>query len=174
MVTQTSVADLVALISLYKATDGPNWTNNTNWLSETPVGEWYGVSTDSSGRVVGLSLNDNGLNGTIPNELGSLASLESLRLYQNQLSGEIPPELGNLANLRELDLFSNQLSGGIPSELGNLASLESLGLYQNQLNGGIPPELGNLANLRELDLFSNPVERGGYHRSWAISPAWNR
>ena len=181
MVTQTSVADLVALISLYKDTDGPNWNNNTNWLSETPVGEWYGVSTDSNGRVVVLILSGNGLSGTIPSELanlaslqtlqldsnqlsggipselGNLASLETLRLYQNQLSGGIPSELGNLANLRELNIGSNQLSGGIPSELGNLANLDALGLYQNQLSREIPSELGNLTNLRELWLFSNQL-----------------
>lgn len=56
MAAQTSVGDLVALISLYNATDGPNWSNNTNWLSEMPLGEWYGVTTDSGGRVVELVL----------------------------------------------------------------------------------------------------------------------
>ena len=99
MVTQTSVADLVALILLYKATDGPNWNNNTNWLSNEPLGEWHGVSIDGNGRVAELYLSGNGLSGTIPSELGNLANLESLVLHHNQLSGEIPPELGNLANL---------------------------------------------------------------------------
>ena len=156
-VTQTSVADLVALISLYKATDGPNWRYNTNWLSETPVGEWHGVSTDSSGRVVGLDLPQNGLSGTIPSELGRLTNLRWLSLSSNQLSGEIPPELGDLTNLESLYLLSNELSGEIPPELSGLANLQSLWLYNNQLSGEIPLELGDLANLVKLSLEGNQL-----------------
>ena len=110
--SQTSIAELVALISLYNATDGPNWKHNSNWLSETPVGEWYGVSIDGSGRVVGLELYGNGLSGTIPSELSRLANLRTLWLYGNQLSGEIPAELGNLANLESLLPFQQPVERG--------------------------------------------------------------
>ena len=48
--------DRGALEALYNATDGPNWLNNDNWLSDAPLGEWYGVDTDASGRVTGLVL----------------------------------------------------------------------------------------------------------------------
>ena len=34
-----------ALTAIYWATDGPNWFFNNNWLSESPVGSWYGVTT---------------------------------------------------------------------------------------------------------------------------------
>ena len=173
--SQTSVADLVALISLYNATDGPSWMYDTNWLSETPVGEWHGVSTDSSGRVVGLNLYHNALSGTIPGELGKLTNLRSLSLFGNQLSGEIPPALGDLSNLESADLYSNQLTGTIPAELGKLANLQRLDFNNNQLTGEIPSELGDLANLKSLDLFSNqlsgeiPSELGeltNLHRMW--------
>ena len=36
--------DRDALEALYNATDGPNWTNNSNWLSDRPIGEWHGVT----------------------------------------------------------------------------------------------------------------------------------
>ena len=166
-VPQTVASDRAALVALYNATGGPNWWNNTNWLSNAPLGEWYGVGTDISGRVVGLELYGNGLSGTIPSELSRLANLRTLWIHNNQLSGEIPPGLGNLANLPSLLLYSNQLSGEIPSEFGNLANLESLLLQNNQLNGEIPPELGGLANLRSLWLANNelsgeiPPELGG-------------
>ena len=109
-----------ALVALYEATGGSNWANNSNWLSDRPLGEWYGVITDVSGRVTRLSLH---LSGSIPAELGSLANLQRLHLYDNQLSGPIPVELGNLANLEGLWLFQNQLSGPIPAELGSLSNL---------------------------------------------------
>ena len=44
-------SDRAALMALYNATDGGNWTNNTNWGSNEDLDEWDGVSTDSDGRV---------------------------------------------------------------------------------------------------------------------------
>ena len=187
--------DRAALAALYNATNGSSWQDDTNWLSNGPLGEWHGVSTDADGRVAGLGLgsnqlsgsmppelgnlanlerlflNDNQLSGSIPLELGNLANLERLWLYNNQLSGSMPPELGNLANLETLWLHNNQLSGSIPPELGNLANLERLGLYNNQLSESIPPELGNLANLERLHLSNNQLA-GRYRRNWATSPTW--
>jgi len=59
---------------------------------------------------------------------------------KRKLSGSIPEELGQLASLKELWLFNNQLSGSVPEELRQLASLEKLGLHDNQLSGCIPKE----------------------------------
>ena len=149
--------DRATLVALYSATDGPNWQYNTNWLTDAPLGEWYGVNTDATGRVVQLHLEDNALTGPIPPELGNLAKLTSLELWVNSLSGPIPPELGNLAKLTSLELWVNSLSGPIPPELGNLANLEQLGFGGNSLSGLIPPELGNLANLEQLRLDGNAL-----------------
>ena len=96
--TNTST-DRAALAALYNATDGANWLNNRNWLSNGPMGEWHGVTTDSDGRVTRLDLRYNQLTGEIPAELGSLAGLEGLYLDNNQLTGEIPAETGDLTSL---------------------------------------------------------------------------
>ena len=53
-----SLSDRDALVALYNATNGPNWTNNTNWLSNAPIGQWYGVTTNANGRVTELFLWD--------------------------------------------------------------------------------------------------------------------
>ena len=145
------------LFAIYNATDGPNWANNTNWLSDRPIGEWYGVSTDANGRVVDLSLRENELTGEIPTELGSLSNLQRLDLAGNQLTGEIPTELGSLSDLQGLSLFYNQLTGEIPLELGSLSNLQWLDLTGNQLMGEIPTELGSLANLQNLSFFNNQL-----------------
>ena len=139
--------DRAALVALYNATDGENWTNNTKWLTDAPLHQWRGVSTDASGRVTDLYLARNGLSGEIPEELGNLTNLDRLTLGSNQLSGEIPNELGSLTNLRVLGLEGNQLSGQIPVELGSLTNLSGLYLHINQLSGKIPAELGSLTNL---------------------------
>ena len=159
--------DRAALVALYVATDGPNWIDNTNWLTDAPLGEWYGVETDTSGRVVELDLGGwwegseeigGGLQGYIPPELGNLASLEGLDLATNGLTGTIPPELGNLGNLKWLRLGDNRLTGVIAPELGRLANLEILDLRDNALRGVIPSELGNLNELRYLRLDKNELE----------------
>ena len=147
--------DRAALVALYNTAGGLDWSNNSNWLSDAPLGQWHGVTTDNNGRVTNLSLFENKLTGWIPAELGNLANLERLYLPDNQLTGEIPAELGNLTNLERLYLRDNQLTGKIPAELGNLANLEWLYLPDNQLTGGIPAELGNLANLQLLYLDEN-------------------
>ena len=153
---QGSVAgDRLALVALYNATDGANWTNNTNWLSNEALSEWFGVSTDVNGRVTRLYLHLNGLNGVIPVELGGLASLQELFLFRNGLSGVIPEELGNLTSLTRLHLSQNELSGKIPAELGNLTSLKWLFLHENELSGEIPTELGSLTSLKWLYLTQN-------------------
>ena len=167
-VAQMVNPDRAALVALYEATDGPNWVNSENWLTDEPLGEWYGVDTDAFGRVVRLNLSGrwdaearrsivHGLSGPIPAELGNLTSLTRLYLHGNQLNGSIPAELGDLANLRTLLLWSNDLSGPIPAELGRLADLESLDVYDNDLSGPIPPELGDLSSLTRLQLGANSL-----------------
>ena len=158
--TAAPETDRAALVTLYNATGGPIWISNSNWLSDVPIGEWFGVTTDDNGRVTELSLRANQLSGVIPSELGNLANLTKLDLGGNQLSGGIPLEVGNFANLTVLVLQDNQLSGEIPSVLGNLANLTELHLYDNQLSGGIPLELGNLANLELLYLYDNQLSSG--------------
>ena len=148
-------ADREALVALYHATGGANWADNTNWLSDGPVGDWHGVTTDAEGRVTELSLPENELMGEIPSELGNLSSLELLVLDHNQLGGSIPSQLGNLSNLTNLNLGFNKLTRTIPSELQNLSNLEELRLVENQLSGDIPTELGSLSNLEVLNLGDN-------------------
>ena len=158
--------DRAVLVALYDATDGPNWVDSDNWLTDAPLGEWYGVETNETGRVVDLDLSGrwdgeaqvpipHGLSGSIPRELGNLPYLVNLDLGVNHLTGPIPATLGNLAQLRYLGLTRNNLTGAIPPELANQARLEVLALGGNALTGGIPGGLGNLVNLTQLYLWGN-------------------
>ena len=69
------VSESDSLIALYASAGGISWKNNDNWLSNAPLGEWRGVTTDDSGSVIEISLPNNDLAGTLPEELGSLSSL---------------------------------------------------------------------------------------------------
>ncbi len=173
-----AASDRAALEALYDATGGAGWTENANWKTSAPLGEWYGVTTDADGRVTELDLAGNALTGSIPAAVGRLGFLRRLdfgsrwdetsqqSIDDNALTGPIPAELGSLANLETLDLSDNELTGPIPVELGRLVNLEGLRLGWNDLTGPIPSELGNLVHLRSLVLSSNtltgsiPVELG--------------
>ena len=96
--------DRATLVALYQATGGPSWVDNTNWLTDAPLGEWYGVSTNAVGRVVRIDLFGRWDN-------------ETRRYVSHGLQGELPAELANLTALRHLDLSENNLSGPIPPEL---------------------------------------------------------
>lgn len=149
-----------ALIALYEATDGDNWSNNDNWNVDGEFNDsgtedtWHGVTVENN-VVTELTLPGNNLTGEIPPELGDLTSLTELTLTSNNLNGSIPSELENLADLEQLNLADNNLSDAIPPELGNLSNLLQLVLSKNNLSGDIPAELGNLTELTHLRLTSN-------------------
>ena len=150
--------ELAALHALYNATDGANWINSGNWLSDAALSDWHGIKTDDEGRITEIYLIGNNLEGEIPAELGRLSQLEGLYLARNELSGSIPPELGDLYNLEVLMLFDNDLTGSIPYQLGNLDSLEVMHLSRNQLSGRIPPRSSAIwKTLRRLHLTVNDL-----------------
>lgn len=178
-VTQAGVSDREVLVAFYEATGGEKWTNNTNWCSDKPLSEWYGVECNEAGRVIKLVLDGNNLIGNIPAVLGRLSELQYLGFgpgeeCDNQLTGNIPRELGNLTNLLTLRLNSNALTGSIPKELSLLVKLKYLDLGDNRLSGEIPVELGLLTELTDLNLDMNqltgniPAELGNLHQLYRL------
>ena len=131
--------DRAALVAFDKATGGYQWEYNRNWLSDRPLGEWDGVTTDAQGRVTILELISYRLRGSIPPELGNLSKLVALNLSnsyrddrygvkQNRLTGPIPAELGNLSNLEILDLSDNP-DLCMPSSLKGWKFYDTSGVY---------------------------------------------
>ena len=175
----SAASDRVALEALFDATDGSGWTNSTNWLTDAPLSDWFGVTTDDSGRVTELQLTYNDLAGALPPALGDLVGLERLTLDGNRLTGPIPAELGRLENLQNLELQHNGFTGSMPHELGNLAKLQILTLWRNDLTGAIPSELGQLENLLILSLDGNdltgaiPASLGDLAALWSLELGGN-
>ncbi len=140
--------DRQVLESLYRAWNGDNWNDRTNWLTDAPLSDWAGVGTDKNGRVNYLSLRDQNLEGRIPASIGLLDQLFILLVSQNSLRGPIPPELGRLTRLRDLSLGGNDISGPVPPELGDMAGLRYLYLSSTNLAGPIPDTFARLALTR--------------------------
>ncbi len=145
-----------ALMALYNSTDGINWIDNTGWgINMTDLSTWYGISTDVNGTVTNIVLDNNGLSGSLPSEIGNLSNLVTLELGQNNVNGSIPPEIGALSNLEWLLLYNNDISGGIPVEIGNLSSLTTFYIQENNnLRGELPPAIGNLSQLQRFQAWN--------------------
>ncbi len=183
----TRSRDREALVAFYEGTGGDfYWRIDTNWLTDRPLGAWYGVTTDDDGRVIELSLPGNNVWGPIPREFVHLQKLKRLNLNDNRVDGALPAEIGDLRDLEELNLGDNTFLGSgtsipaalgkldklqlldlsdtgfkdvIPLELGNLRSLTRLDFSDmTWLDGSIPPEFGQLSNLRELDVSDSGMD----------------
>jgi hypothetical protein len=161
-----------ALAVFYFALNGSNWIVQANFLSSADHEcDWtivnIGVACDSNRRVNVLSLANNGLSGTLPDEIELLSTLQHLNLSgayvnggtsrgdSNRLRGSIPTQLGTLGRLILLDLSQNILNGAIPTELAKLDDLVELRLNQNQFTGTIPSVIGIMSSLTYVDLENN-------------------
>ena len=116
---QVLESDSLALVAFYHATNGDDWTNNTNWLTED-VSSWYGVTTRGS-RVDSLNLSGNNLTGQIPITIGDLSSVKRLDFSDNSLTGNVPYTVGQMRDLEILDLSGNpDLVGTLSTELESI------------------------------------------------------
>jgi Leucine-rich repeat (LRR) protein len=141
--------DQEALVELYYATHGPGWRSLAS--PSTSVCEWGGVVCDGNGRVFDIDMEHSNMWGTIPDSIGTLKYLRSLRLASNALSGTIPASIGNLTNLNELIIADAQFNGTVPVEIFSLPFLEKLLIGDNpNLSWTIPPQIGNLKRLQSF------------------------
>ena len=105
-IPRCKVIDIEALAGFYHATGGQDWTNKKNWLSDAPLSDWYGVTTDIEGRVAELNLADNNLIGLLPHEVADLTNLRTLNVaFNSNMAGSLPTRLS------ELDLVHLVLNG---------------------------------------------------------------
>jgi len=147
--------DSLALIALYNATDGLNWTNT--WDLNRPIDEWFGIELNEDGCVVIVRLLRNNLFGKIPPEIGELLDVFDLNLQENNLMGLIPTTIGNLTKLIGLQLGTNNLTGSILTELSNLNKLIILDISNNNLFGEIPQLICELSQLEVIYLNNNSL-----------------
>ena len=122
----TSLPDLSALTNLEEL-----YLHANNFTGTFPA--WLGSLTNLTHlHLFGTAQKDPaglGLTGPIPN-LSTLTSLEELSIDGNGLTGTIPTWLNMLTTLERLDLDRNQLTGAIP-DLSALTSMTHLDLGSN-------------------------------------------
>jgi hypothetical protein len=154
---------------LFFATDGHNWKNQLQFLSQKPVCEWnefakvasssdsmmQGIRCNDDGQIIRVDLPYNNLAGALPWELAGLESLQFFSAPRNIIKGQLPKQLGLLADLQAIDLTNNRISGSIPTEFGWTGHLRQIKLRLNNLLGSLPTTLGRLGNLKHLDVSNN-------------------
>ncbi len=141
-------AERALLIEFYKATNGDNWVKNTNWCSDKPVKEWYGITTDSKGFVYSILLENNNLVGEIRRELGRLSHLRNLKCSSNQL---VSLDVSDCTNLAYLVCSHNLLK---ELDVTNLKDLETLSCGNNMLE---KLDVSNLTKLTWLNCGYNKI-----------------
>ena len=145
------LAQCQALVDLFRATNGQNWTETTGWLTGNPcTTPWLGV-TCIGNNVTEIELDENNLTGTI-SSLSVFTALAVLDLTNNAIGGSVP-DVSTLTSLNTVDLGGNGLIGTHAS-LWTSASLANLDLSDNALTGAIPGGI-NLPALLTLNLSSS-------------------
>ena len=135
-----------ALIKLYESTNGDNWTNNTNWCSDKPITEWYGVYKIAENNY-SLDLSDNNLTGkidqTFPNDVKITLSCNFNQLTSLNVSG--------CTALNKLLCVANQLTF---LDASGCTALEILRCFNNELTS---LNVSGCTALANLDCSSNQL-----------------
>ncbi|XP_050886163.1 MDIS1-interacting receptor like kinase 2 isoform X2 [Lathyrus oleraceus] len=152
---QNDDSQVDALLKWKASLDNQSKALLSSWIGNNPCG-WEGIRCDNNSKFIyKINLNNMGLRGRIPKELGNLLSLVQLSISNNRLLGQVPVQIASLQKLYNLDLSSNNLSGSIPKQVGKLSMLLHLKLGKNKFEGNIPSEIGELKYIEDLDLSGN-------------------
>ena len=70
----------------YESVGGEEWTDNSWWASDyTSHCDWFGVACSDTNNTIELNLRNNGLAGTLSEEIKYLPYLEVLDLSDNDM-----------------------------------------------------------------------------------------
>ncbi|CAI5994898.1 unnamed protein product [Closterium sp. NIES-65] len=149
--------DEAALIAFKQAIQVDHLNVLESWTSDRPVCSWEGVSCRSAApqRVIGLTISQGFLEGSLTPEISKLDQLRKLHVDGGMLMGKIPPQVAQLRWLTSVDLSSNHLTGEIPPSFSLLSNLRNLALRSNNFSGAIPPGIFLLPKLETLALDIN-------------------
>ena len=173
---QIPLPEREALIALYNSTNGDSWTDNSGWLDASGTEcSWFGITCDSTeSNATAIDLPFNGLEGSLPEEIGQLTELERLSAFNAELSGTIPSSFSNLDRLSLLDLGTQRYfePGGLTGDLRFLLQLPEIELVNptaNDFSGSIPAGISQLTKLRRVFLADNDNEPGlGAAEGWLV------
>jgi hypothetical protein len=166
-----------ALATLYYMAQktGPGYVFEKDNLDASEC-DWTGVWCYDGVIVHELLLNETGMRGQLPEELGMLTNVQWLVLWGNALTGTIPDAFSRLTDMRGLSVVGNLFTGTFPnflflpklsyldiswcqtlkvtltSEIAQAVNLVNLNMNNALISGGIPDELYRLSALETINL----------------------
>ncbi len=157
--TDPRQTDSLALVKLFNAADGENWTKD-KWDLTASMDNWKGIKLEN-GRVIELKLTVSGVvasEWTLPEEIGHLTELKDFRINSNKVTGNIPEALYSLTKLENLYLQNNNITGSLSDKLGQLKELKQLYIDRNaNMTGGIPAQIGQLTKLERINISQSGI-----------------
>ncbi len=155
---QLQEADSLALVDIYNAGDGANWTNVENPWLQGNADTWSGVIV-TEGRVTELYLNQinfGGIGGELSPSIGNLTELTRFEIQDAPtLRGSIPSELWNCTKIGRLQMKYTGLTGGIPAGIESMVNMYEINFQQSYLGGSIPAEVFQLPSLTKAYLHQS-------------------
>ena len=133
------------------------------WLTPSNECEWGGIACWGSDTpninlcIDQLDFENDGIAGTLVDELGALDTIRFLILEQGGIFSTIPSTYGLLERLLILDLDFNSVEGPLPDELYGLSSLQQLDLNDNLITGTISTLIGELNLLTFFQIDFNDI-----------------
>ena len=108
LIISSLVSDEMALLEIYNALDGDNWTNGADWPNQD-INSWVGI-TITDNRVVDVNIPAVQAAGVLPEAINRITSLQTVDLSGNNITGI--PQITNLPNLTSIDVSGNRLDFG--------------------------------------------------------------
>ncbi len=169
-VSQIPQLECEALVALYAATDGSNWSEQTHWLATDAPCNWHGVQCQE-GHVQQLDLHDNSLTGSLPPALEHLTELRLLNVSDNRLSGILPFELSRLANLETFHFHFTLLC--IPADFAFLDWLDQINRKSTTGRYCNTTDCSKVNNLAETDCKAlKTLFDKSYGIGWKNATSW--
>jgi hypothetical protein len=125
-----------------------------SWFDDANECQWHGVACNGA-MISSINLNNQGLAGSIPADVGLWNSITIFRAYMNRLGGSLPSSIGNWADLTIFNVATNALGGSLPSSIGKWTSLTYFVARNNQLSGTLPSFIGKWTGLKAFSVLSN-------------------
>ena len=176
--------EIESLKTIFEETNGENWRNHAGWMDETvDFCQWYGVSCNEKGFIIGIDLRDNNLKGPFPlytrsinnhsqedsiqgfwldtkNGLANLFYLETLDLADNLLTGTIDYRpLFNLKSLYRFDISGNYFTGEVEALITPSVSYANFSNnHFTSMHSFAPFKISPLQTLRSLDVSNNGIQ----------------
>ena len=155
-----------ALMKIYDAMNGPQWTITKKWDVSQPLENWEGVRWNKGAGELELYFDEFGLKGAFPDCFADLASLKTFFVKNEPgVSGTLPSSFNKLKNLDLLVLSFTSMTS--LSDVFKDIPLVSVMISGNTLmTGPLPETLGGSSKLADLDVEGNAFT-GTVPDSWA-------